>query len=363
MWLIIAAVVLAATFTGAFYMTVCVGRFGALQKVSGDRKWLRNLLSLIIIALIFTVISIAMTVVNAIIVFLNGVMFFIIFGLVMRIIKAVTGKETKINWQGWLAIVTMVIYHAAGYYLCFNVWQKDYALKTNKDVDLKVALFADSHIGTTFDGDGFAEQLARIEEQSPDIILIAGNLVDDSSKRADLEKACKALSQVKAKYGVWYCYGNHDKGYYSSRDFSAEELEDIMIENGIHVLSDEYELIDDSFYIVGRKDRSEQERKSMEEVLKGVDKSKYIIVMDHQPGDYDAEAECAVDLVVSGHTHGGQLFPITYVGEWFNINDATYGYERRKDTDFIVTSGISDWEIDFKTGTKSEYVMIDIEKE
>ena len=363
MWLIIAAVVLAATFAGAFYMTVCVGRFGALQKVSGDRKWLRNLLSLIIIALIFTVISIAMTVVNAIIVFLNGVMFFIIFGLVMRIIKAVTGKETKINWQGWLAIVTMVIYHAAGYYLCFNVWQKDYALKTNKDVDLKVALFADSHIGTTFDGDGFAEQLARIEEQSPDIILIAGDLVDDSSKRADLEKACKALSQVKAKYGVWYCYGNHDKGYYSSRDFSAEELEDIMIENGIHVLSDEYELIDDSFYIVGRKDRSEQERKSMEEVLKGVDKSKYIIVMDHQPGDYDAEAECAVDLVVSGHTHGGQLFPITYVGEWFNINDATYGYERRKDTDFIVTSGISDWEIDFKTGTKSEYVMIDIEKE
>ncbi len=363
MWLIIAAVVLAATFAGAFYMTVCVGRFGALQKVSGDRKWLRNLLSLIIIVLIFTVISIAMTVVNAIIVFLNGVMFFIIFGLVMRIIKAVTGKGTKINWQGWLAIATMVIYHAAGYYLCFNVWQKDYALKTNKDVDLKVALFADSHIGTTFDGDGFAEQLARIEEQSPDIILIAGDLVDDSSKRADLEKACKALSQVKAKYGVWYCYGNHDKGYYSSRDFSAEELEDIMIENGIHVLSDEYELIDDSFYIVGRKDRSEQERKSMEEVLKGVDKSKYIIVMDHQPGDYDAEAECAVDLVVSGHTHGGQLFPITYVGEWFNINDATYGYERRKDTDFIVTSGISDWEIDFKTGTKSEYVMIDIEKE
>jgi hypothetical protein len=257
----------------------------------------------------------------------------------------------------------MVIYHAAGYYLCFTVWQKDYTLKTNKDIDLRVALFADSHIGTTFDGEGFTEQLKRIEEQSPDIILIAGDFVDDSSNRSDLEAACKALSQVKAKYGVWYCYGNHDKGYYSSRDFSAEELEDIMIDSGINVLTDEYELIDDSFYIVGRKDRSEQERKSMEEVLKGIDKSKYIIVMDHQPGDYDAEADCAVDLVVSGHTHGGQLFPITYVGEWFNINDATYGYERRKDTDFIVTSGISDWEIDFKTGTKSEYVIIDIEKE
>ena len=360
MWLIIAAVVLAATFAGAFYMTVCVGRFGAVRKISGEKKWLRNVVSLAVIAVIFTVTAVILSVVNAIIIFLNAVMFFIIFGIVMRIVKAVTKKEGKLNWQGWLAIAALIVYHAAGYYLCFHVWQKDYTVHTQKDICLKIALFADSHLGTTFDGEGFTEQLNRIEEQSPDIILIAGDFVDDSSNRADLEAACKALSQVKAKYGVWYCYGNHDKGYYSSRDFSAEELEDIMIDNGINVLTDEYELINDSFYIVGRKDRSEQERKPMEEVLKGVDKSKYIIVMDHQPGDYDAEADSAVDLVVSGHTHGGQLFPVTYVGEWFDINDATYGYEKRKDTDFIVTSGISDWEIDFKTGTKSEYVIINV---
>ena len=83
--------------------------------------------------------------------------------------------------------------------------------------------------------------------------------------------------------------------------------------------------------------------------------------MDHQPSDYDNEAATAADLVVSGHTHGGQFFPITRVGEYIGVNDRTYGYEKRNGTEFIVTSGISDWALYFKTGTKSEYVIIDIE--
>ena len=64
--------------------------------------------------------------------------------------------------------------------------------------------------------------------------------------------------------------------------------------------------------------------------------------------------------MVSGHTHGGQFFPVTYVGEWIGANDRTYGHEKRNGTDFIVTSGISCWELPFKTGTKSEYVIIDV---
>ena len=87
-----------------------------------------------------------------------------------------------------------------------------------------------------------------------------------------------------------------------------------------------------------------------------------MIVLDHQPTDFEKQAESGVDLVLCGHTHGGQLFPITYAGEWFNINDRTYGHEKRNNTDFIVTSGISDWELAFKTGTKSEYVIIDVSK-
>ena len=156
---------------------------------------------------------------------------------------------------------------------------------------------------------------------------------------------------------ILYIHGNHDDSYSRGKDTSLETL---LTDNGIHILSDSARLIDNRFYVIGRRDRSQKGRRELKELISGLDTSKYMIVLDHQPADYDAEAATAADLVLSGHTHGGQLIPATFVGEWLGMNDNTYGYERRSDTDFIVTSGIADWEIKFKTGTKSEYVIIEI---
>ena len=89
----------------------------------------------------------------------------------------------------------------------------------------------------------------------------------------------------------------------------------------------------------------------MEELTADLDPDKFSIVLDHQPQDYEAQAKAGVDLVLSGHTHGGQLFP----------DDRVYGYEKRGSTNFIVTSGISDWAIKFKTGCRSEYLMLEID--
>lgn len=361
-WLIILAAVLAATAAGTVYMTAAVGRFGLVKKLSCGKKWLKRLVSFGIIAAVFTVLTIVMSLTNAIIVFLSTMMFFLIYGAVFRIVRAVRKKDTEYNWAGWLALATSAVYFCVGYYLCFHVWEKDYRLTTEKNVDsLRIALFADSHLGTTFDGEGFAKQMNRIIEKSPDIVLIAGDFVDDSSNREDMTAACAALGEMKPKYGVWYVFGNHDRGYYGSehRGFSADDLVAELEKNGVHVLEDETADVGD-ITIVGRRDSSDEKRADISELMKNTDPQRYTIVLDHQPTDYDSEAVAGADLVVSGHTHGGQLFPVTYVGEWFNINDATYGYERRKNTDFIVTSGISDWEILFKTGTKSEYVIIDV---
>ena len=87
---------------------------------------------------------------------------------------------------------------------------------------------------------------------------------------------------------------------------------------------------------------------------------RYTIVLDHQPADFDAEAQAGAGLVLCGHTHGGQMIPINYLGQWLGVNDLRYGHERRQNTDFIVSSGISDWELLFKTGCHSEYVLIDL---
>ncbi|MBQ9188951.1 MAG: metallophosphoesterase, partial [Clostridia bacterium] len=84
------------------------------------------------------------------------------------------------------------------------------------------------------------------------------------------------------------------------------------------------------------------------------------VMLDHQPNDYAAEAAAGMDLVLSGHTHGGHIFPAGQIGLWIGANDFLYGTTRIGQTDFVVTSGISGWAIPFKTGTFSEYVVIDL---
>lgn len=180
---------------------------------------------------------------------------------------------------------------------------------------------------------------------------------------------CKTLGSAKTKYGVYYVFGNHDKGYYpdSYRGYGEADLVKELKDNNVKVLQDENVLIDNRFYIIGRQDRSEEVEKNkgratMSELTSSLDDSKFSIVMNHQPCDYANQAKSGVDLVVSGHTHGGQLFPLMNIENLTGLgDDRVYGYEKRDNTNFIVTSGISDWAIKFKTGCKSEYVIVNIQ--
>ena len=357
LWLALAAVSLLLVVLGAAYLTAAVARFAPLRRI--QRKGRRRLLSFGVVALGTAGAALMSSLVNAIIIYLHAVLFFLLFGLVGRLV----GKQSSVNWTGWLALVSLAVYLGVGFYLCQHVWQTDYTLQTNKNVEsLRVALFADSHIGTTFDGEGFAAHVETIKSQRPDMVLIAGDFVDDWSNRADMLRSCEALGTIDAKYGVWFAYGNHDKGFFSDRDFSAEDLERALEANNVRVLEDELAYVGD-FCVVGRRDATYGKRKELAELLDGADAAKYIIVLEHEPTDYDRESKTAADLVVSGHTHGGQLFPINRAGEWIGVNDKTYGYERRGGVDFIVTSGISCWAMRFKTGTRSEYVMITVSPE
>lgn len=340
---------------GSIYLINSIAKFSFIKN---------RLVSFILVLGIFLFFFFTMGWINALTISIFTTIFFLIFGLLGRILKKKITMPTSIHWQGWLAILASVLYLGTGYYLCVSVVEKDYNLSSDKNIaPLKIAMIADSHIGTTFDGDGFTKHLETIENQNPDILLIAGDFVDDGTKKIDMEKACRALGKMNLKYGIYYAYGNHDEGYFNHRDFTADDLENNLIKNGVHILEDQWELIDNTFYLVGRLDKNidGDTRKSMDELLKDIPNDKYIIVMDHEPNDYEAESNSKADLVVSGHTHGGQMIPIRHVGVLVGANDATYGYERINDTDFIVSSGISDWALKFKTGVKSEYVIINVE--
>ena len=100
---------------------------------------------------------------------------------------------------------------------------------------------------------------------------------------------------------------------------------------------------------------------SKEELLTELDPDRYMVVLDHEPHDYEAQEQSGVDLVLSGHTHGGWLFPATVLSRYSGPDDKVYGMEKRSDTTFIVTSGISDWNLKFKTGCIAEWVMVTVE--
>ncbi|MCR4705893.1 MAG: metallophosphoesterase [Lachnospiraceae bacterium] len=360
MWLIILAVILVIAVVGVIYLTGAITRFSFIQKAAGGRKWRSRLLSLVLLAIGFGVVSALMSVTNAIVVLLHLIVLFVFAGLITRLLVSFRKKAFGFHFQGWLALVSTVAILGVGYYLCNHVWMTSYDFTSDKEgADVKVAVFSDSHIGTTFDGEGLKKHLDEIAKQEPDLLLIPGDFVDDWSNKKDMLAACKALGETDFPYGVWYAFGNHDEGHFGSRDFSADELREALTANGVHIMEDDCALIDNRFYVVGRKDVSQKPRKTMPELLEDVDRSKYIIVMDHQPNDYANEAGYA-DLVVSGHTHGGQLIPIGIIGKLIGAFDRAYGWENRAGTDFIVTSGISDWAILFKTGTKSEYLIINV---
>lgn len=367
MWIFIMGALIVAFIAGLIYLTSRFSKFEIISKLSKGGKRRKRLLSIIPIISIVAVLWITIGFMNAIIVLLHLVVIWIIGDLLALMIAKFRKRPFKRYYVGGAVIIFTAVYLSIGWYLAHNVWRTDYTIKTDKNIgNIRIVLFSDSHVGTTFGGDDWKQYIDRMNDENPDVVLITGDFVDDDTSREDMIKSCKAMGTLQTKYGVYFSFGNHDKGYYdaSYRGYNGDDLIAELKKNNVVVLQDEDVLIDNRFYIIGRQDRSEEQRNSsradIDTLVKDLDKTKFSIVMDHQPYDYTAESKSQVDLVLSGHTHGGQLIPINHVGEWTGENAKAYGYEKRGDTNFIVTSGISDWAIKFKTGCKSEYVVIDV---
>lgn len=371
LWAVLMAVLFIAFIGGIFYLIGRLRKFQWMRKAAGGKKKLEILLGAVIVIIPAAIVWVAWGQMNAIICILHLIVFWAVSDGIFALVKKSRKKEFKRYYAGITAIVFTIVYLAAGWYGAHHVWEKNYTIETDKAVgNFRVALLSDSHTGTTFHGDGFSEHMKEIGKQNPDVVLVAGDFVDDDTTKEDMIRCCQALGEMKTTYGVYYVFGNHDKGYYPSdyRGYTGDDLIAELEKNGVTVLQDQNVLIDNRVYIIGRQDCSEDVEKGkgradMATLTQDLDDSKFSIVMDHQPADYEAQAASGVDLVVSGHTHGGQLFPLMNIENLTRLgdDDKVYGYEKRGNTNFIVTSGISDWAIKFKTGCRSEYVLIDIQ--
>jgi len=257
------------------------------------------------------------------------------------------------------AVGLCAAYITYGVVNAFTVTPTIYALTTAKDIgrdSLRIVQISDCHLGTTFDGEGFARHIEVISSRQPDMLVITGDLADNGTDPADMLTACEALAEVTAPLGVYYVPGNHENrmGYDKS-----VQLYDALAAAGVVVLEDETVAVDESILLCGRADAYDRSRMSAEALLEPQDSSLYTIVLDHQPREYDAYAALGADLVLSGHSHAGQMFPLGMFIEFIGMGENTYGMETRGGSSFIVSSGLSGL-LPIRTEAKSEYVIIDI---
>lgn len=352
-------IILAVAAAGVIYVICRFHKLGFVHAVAKKNRLLAWLLCLTPVAACAG--FLAVNVYGFVIALVHLIVIWLLCDFVALIARLIRGQKSKRYYAGWAALIGTALVLAMGWFCAHHVFITRYAFTTAKDLGrerLRVAVVADSHLGVTQFGDTFAREMQRLATEDPDLMVVVGDFVDDDTPRKDMLAASDALGALKMP--VYFVYGNHDKGYFSYRNFSTSELRAALERNNVIILEDETALIEDSFYIIGRQDRSARGRLPMSTLTAGLDASKYMIVLDHQPNDYANEAAAGVDLVLSGHTHGGHIWPAGQIGLMMGANDRRYGTEQRGGTTFVVTSGISGWAIPFKTGTISETVIIDI---
>jgi hypothetical protein len=223
--------------------------------------------------------------------------------------------------------------------------------------NVKIVMLSDLHLGYTNDVAYLKKVVDKINDMEPDIVCMVGDIFNGSYYAlADAEKAEELMRGIQSTYGVYASLGNHDAGT------TFNEMVAFFNKSDITLLNDENTIIGEQIVLVGRKDSSPiggqgEERTSISEQLEKIQPDLPIIVMDHQPSNI-SEYDNQVDLILSGHTHKGQIFPGSLITN--AIYEVDYGYYQKDEHSpkVIVSSGIGTWGPPMRIGTDSEIVEI-----
>ncbi|MGP5175779.1 metallophosphoesterase [Psychrobacter immobilis] len=218
---------------------------------------------------------------------------------------------------------------------------------------MKIALVSDTHLGRWFGNRQIKKMVRLIDAQHPDVVVIAGDIMNDNTIAYDNTNMHEQLSKLKAPLGVYATLGNHDYFGYDKQITQAVE------EAGIKTLDNESVLLNDSVWLVGRSDDIDRTRLSADELLTQVETDKPVIFLEHRPSAMDEVSALPVDLHLSGHTHGGQIFPLTLLMDW--LTPLNYGSKKIADTHFLATSGYGIGPVPFRLGTRSEIWIITLQ--
>ncbi|PEJ59542.1 phosphoesterase [Bacillus sp. AFS002410] len=258
---------------------------------------------------------------------------------------------------GTIVVLSIVLLITIGRRNAINTEIVHYDINIDKPNDqykeLSIVLVSDLHLSTLVTNKRLEFLVDKVNKISPDLVLIAGDIIDEDITPFVEENMIETLKKLKPRIGTYAVPGNHD--YYGGHlDLLVEHLKDA----GIHILLDEKELVENNFYIVGRKDLASKKRLELNELLEGIDHTKPIILLDHQPYHLEVPTQLGVDLQVSGHTHRGQFKPNHLITR--RLYEVDWGYLQKEQSHFVVSSGFGTWGPPIRTGNPSEIVTITV---
>jgi len=267
-------------------------------------------------------------------------------------------KPEQTRFYVALAVVLITVsFSIYGYFNRLNIKVKELEINLNENPtkEYRIVFFSDLHISVVNNHSFLKNVVERINSLNPDLILIGGDLIDEKSDKLRKLKLADELKNLKSKLGVYSITGNHE---YINQ---AESTVKFLSELGIKFIRDEVVLVDNSFYVIGREDFSKNnftgiKRKSLDELVRNLEKDKPKILLDHQPLNLNEAVENSIDLQLSGHTHHGQIAPANLITK--KVYELSWGYKKKGNTHFYVSSGIGTWGPPIKIGNDAELILI-----
>jgi predicted MPP superfamily phosphohydrolase len=262
---------------------------------------------------------------------------------------------------GSVTVITILLI-IAGFINAVTPVTKRYDIQIDKTFadgkqPMKIVAVSDVHLGSVIRKRSMRHLSQMIRDEKPDLVLFLGDLIDGSIGPVLRGDLLSYLSLPELKYGKYAITGNHE--YMSDLGKSIPYIES----KGIRVLNDEIVTLDNGVQLAGRIDRTAMQgfgdgRASLDSLLAKTDPSKPVIVLDHQPSGLASLAGTVADLQLSGHTHDGQIWPLTIVTN--KIWELDHGYRKYGNTHVIVSSGFGIWGPRMRIGTRPEIVVINL---
>lgn len=217
---------------------------------------------------------------------------------------------------------------------------------------MKIVAISDVHLGNGTRKPQLQKFVEMINAQEPDLIIIGGDLIDNSLIPLYQQKMVEELNQLKAPMGIYLAPGNHE--YISG----MEACEQFLKETPIRLLRDSIVTVPNGLQLIGRDDRSNRRRLPIAELMKQADSTKPTLLIDHQPYEVAKKDSLGIDIQFSGHTHRGQVWPLSLLVD--NMYEQSHGYRRWTNSHVYVSSGLSLWGPPFRIGTKSDMLVMKV---